>query len=84
MTLKKQLTCGLHVHVSVVSDDETVAGLDRIRMWLPMLLALSINSPYWQRTDSGYASFRYQAWRRWPTAGPKSIFGPVDAHRQVI
>jgi carboxylate-amine ligase len=84
ITLKEQLTCGFHVHVSVSSDEEAVAVLDRIRIWLPVLLALSSNSPYWQGTDSGYASFRYQAWRRWPTAGPTDIFGSADAYRQLI
>ncbi len=84
VTLKEQLTCGFHVHVSVVSDEEAVAVLDRIRIWLPVLLALSSNSPYWQGTDSGYASFRYQAWRRWPTAGPTDIFGSADAYRQLV
>ena len=84
VTLKEQLTCGFHVHVSVVSDEEAVAVLDRIRIWLPVLLALSSNSPYWQGTDSGYASFRYQAWRRWPTAGPTDIFGSADAYRELV
>lgn len=84
ITLKEQLTCGFHVHVSVVSDEEAVAVLDRIRLWLPLLLALSSNSPYWQGTDSGYASFRYQAWRRWPTAGPTDIFGSADAYRRIV
>lgn len=84
ITLKEQLTCGFHVHVSVVSDEEAVAVLDRIRIWLPVLLALSSNSPYWQGADSGYASFRYQAWRRWPTAGPTDIFGSADAYRELV
>ena len=84
ITLKEQLTCGFHVHVSVASDEEAVAVLDRIRVWLPLLLALSSNSPYWQGADSGYASFRYQAWRRWPTAGPTDIFGSADAYRHVM
>lgn len=84
ITLKEQLTCGFHVHVSVSSGDEAVAVLDRIRIWLPVLLALSSNSPYWQGTDSGYASFRYQAWRRWPTAGPTDIFGSPNAYRELV
>ncbi|HEV7196165.1 MAG TPA: glutamate-cysteine ligase family protein, partial [Pedococcus sp.] len=36
----EQLTCGCHVHVSVESDEEAVAVIDRIRVWLPVLLAL--------------------------------------------
>jgi carboxylate-amine ligase len=70
ITSKEQLTCGCHVHVSVDNDDEAVAVLDRIRVWLPVLIALSSNSPLWNGTDTGYASYRWQAWSRWPMAGP--------------
>src|SRR5690349_1190228 len=41
----EQLTCGCHVHVSVEDDDEGVAVLNRIRPWLPVLTALTANSP---------------------------------------
>ncbi|MCW2132337.1 carboxylate-amine ligase [Arthrobacter sp. VKM Ac-2550] len=84
LTLREQLTCGFHVHVGVASDDEAVAVLDRIRVWLPILLALSGNSPYWQGTDSGYASFRYQVWKRWPTAGPTDLFGSPSAYHSLV
>jgi carboxylate-amine ligase len=84
LTLKEQLTCGFHVHVRINSEDEGVAVLDRIRVWLPIVLALSANSPFWLGTDSGYASFRYQAWSRWPTAGPCERFGSVREYRRHV
>jgi carboxylate-amine ligase len=43
-----------------------------------VLLALSVNSPFWAGVDSGYASYRTIAWGRWPTAGPTATFG--DEH----
>ncbi|MEX5258561.1 glutamate-cysteine ligase family protein, partial [Kocuria arenosa] len=43
----EQLTCGFHVHVGIASRQEGVAVLDRIRVWLPVLLGLSANSPFW-------------------------------------
>jgi len=58
--------------------------LDRIRVWLPVLVALSANSPFWYGTDTGFASFRYQAWSRWPTAGPSEVFGSVDAYDRLL
>ena len=61
LTAREQLTCGLHVHVSVGSDEEGVAVLDRIRIWLPVLAALSANSPFWNGADTGHASNRTQA-----------------------
>ncbi|MFE6508252.1 glutamate--cysteine ligase [Nocardioides sp. NPDC057767] len=80
LTASEQLTCGCHVHVSVDSDDEAVGALDRIRTWLPVLLAVSANSPFWQGGDSGYESFRSQAMTRWPTNGPTETFGSGQAY----
>ena len=79
-----QLTCGCHVHVGISSPDEGVAALDGIRPWLAVLLALSANSPFWQGHDTSYASFRYQAWGRWPSAGPTEPFGTAEAYRQTV
>lgn len=84
LTVREQLTSGCHVHVSVADDDEGVAVLDRIGPWLPVLLALSTNSPYWRGEDTGYASIRSQLWNRWPTAGPTAPFGSADAYRQTV
>jgi carboxylate-amine ligase len=84
LTAYEQLTCGCHVHVSISSPDEGVAVLDRIRPWLPVLLALSANSPFWQGRDSAYTSFRYQAWSRWPSAGPTDAFGTAEVYRQTV
>ena len=82
ITAVEQLTCGLHVHVGVGSPEEGIAALDRLRVWLPVILALSSNSPFWMGQDSGFASYRYQAWSRWPTSGPTEIFGTSAAYQQ--
>lgn len=80
----EQLTCGCHIHVQINSGEEGVAVLDRIRVWLPVLLALSTNSPFWQGQDSGYASFRSEIWRRWPSAGPTEIFGSHPGYEAAV
>ena len=84
LTAQEQLTCGCHVHVEVESAEEGVAVLDRIQPWLAPLLALSANSPFWQGLDSSYASFRYQAWGRWPCSGPTEWFGSAQAYEATI
>ena len=84
LTMDDQLTCGFHVHVSIDGPDEGVGVLDRIRPWLPILLALSANSPFWQGVDSTFASYRYQAWGRWPSAGAYELFGSADAYAAAI
>ncbi|MEE6389710.1 glutamate--cysteine ligase [Microbacterium paraoxydans] len=80
LTMTEQLTCGLHVHVAVESAEEGVGVLDRIRPWLPVLLAISTNSPLFQGIDTGFASYRYQAWGRWPSAGAYEVFGSAAAY----
>lgn len=84
LLLHEQLTCGFHVHVEIASAEEGIAALDLMRPWLPLVLALSGNSPFWNGRESGYSSYRYQAWSRWPTAGPAPVFGsPAEYGRQV-
>ena len=84
LTAHEQLTCGCHVHVEITSADEGVAVLDRIGPWLSTLLALSANSPFWQGHDSCYASYRYQAWGRWPSSGPTEPFGTAERYRETL
>jgi carboxylate-amine ligase len=52
------LTFAQHVHVGMPSGDEAVAIAKMLKPYLPILLALSANSPFWQGYDTGYASFR--------------------------
>ncbi|EFL12907.1 carboxylate-amine ligase [Streptomyces sp. C] len=84
LTAQEQLTCGCHVHVSVASDEEGVAVLDRVRPWLAVLTAISANSPFWQGEDSGYGSYRSRVWNRWPSAGPVDVFGSADRYREQV
>ncbi|MCY0943225.1 glutamate--cysteine ligase [Streptomyces antarcticus] len=84
LTAQEQLTCGCHVHVSVESDEEGVAVLDRIRPWLPVLTAMSANSPFWQGQDSGYGSYRSRVWNRLPSAGPTDTFGSADRYHEQV
>ena len=77
------LVCAMHIHVDVADDAEGVHVIDGIRPWLPLLLALSANSPYWQGRDTGHASWRSMSWGRWPTAGAAQHFGDVATYRAV-
>jgi carboxylate-amine ligase len=74
-------TCGMHVHVDIADDEEGVGVIDRLGPWLPVLLALSANSPIYQRRDTSYASWRSQVWGRWPSAGPTEQFGSLAGYR---
>jgi carboxylate-amine ligase len=77
-------TCGMHVHVDVADEDEGVAVIDRLGLWLPLLLALSAGSPFYEGHDTGYASWRAQVWSRWPTSGPTGTFGTPDRYHELV
>src|SRR5215470_2479860 len=84
LTAAENLTCGCHVHVAVASDEEGVGVIDRVRPWLPVLLAMSSNSPFWQGRVTGYASYRGQVWPRWPSAGPTGTFGSAENYHRIV
>ncbi|MCY0903590.1 carboxylate-amine ligase [Arthrobacter sp. H14-L1] len=79
-----QYVNGLHVHVNVPDKEAGVRALNRIRPWLPTLVALSANSPFWQDRDSGFESWRTISYRRWPVQGIPPVFnGAADYEDRV-
>ena len=81
---RRSLMCALHVHVEVADDEEGVAVIDRVRPWVPVLVALGANSPYWHGRDTGYASWRSRLWNMWPSSGPAELFGDAAAYHGVV
>ena len=69
LLIDEQLICGLQVHVGVPNRDAAIDVVQRISADLPLLLALSASSPFWNGADTGYSSIRTIIWQRWPTAG---------------
>jgi len=65
---------GFHVHVGLDDHEALIPVLNRARLWLAPLLALSASSPFWLGADTGYASYRSELWGRWPLAGPPGHF----------
>lgn len=75
---------GLHVHVEIVDDEERVRALNRLRGWLPVLLALTGNSPFADGVDTRFASWRSVMIRRLPSSWtPPLIRDFDDYHAQV-
>jgi glutamate---cysteine ligase / carboxylate-amine ligase len=63
------LIFGCHVHVACGDAETIIQVMNRSRPWLPALLALSVNSPFWEGRDTGFSSYRTVVFRRWPTSG---------------
>jgi glutamate---cysteine ligase / carboxylate-amine ligase len=61
--------CGCHVHIGVADRDTAVAVVNHLARWLPVLLALSVNSPFHRELDTGYGSWRIVQQSRFPGSG---------------
>jgi carboxylate-amine ligase len=66
---RREPTFGLHVHVAVPSPEQAVRAYNRVRAHLPVLLALSGNSPFWQGRDTGLCSMRTPLFQAFPRVG---------------
>ncbi len=81
------LIFGLHIHVGLgdAEDRELVISLvNSLRSWLPHLLALSTNSPFWSGRLTGIKSYRSVVWRPFPRSGvPESFASWSDYERYV-
>lgn len=71
---RREPTMAMHVHVAVPSAEGAIAALNGLRERLPVLLALSANSPFWQARDSGLASTRTSLFGAFPRTGLPPYF----------
>jgi YbdK family carboxylate-amine ligase len=79
-----QFVNGLHVHVGIPDQERGVQALNRIRPWIPLLTALSVNSPYWLGRDSGFGSWRVVHYRRWAVQGVAPYFADAADYERRI
>jgi glutamate---cysteine ligase / carboxylate-amine ligase len=82
---RRNNTFSLHVHVGARDLDRAVRACDRLRPVLPMLLAISANSPYLDARDSGLHSARSQAFTKsFPRCGIPDAYGSWAAFRDYV
>jgi carboxylate-amine ligase len=76
---RRNLLCGLHVHVGVPEGTDRVVLMNRLMPWVPVFLALSTSSPFWNGRRTGLFSYRQAAYDEWPRSGIPDYFdGEVD------
>lgn len=80
----QQLITGQHVHVSVPHPELLIGALDRLRCDLPVLLALSASSPFWEGVDSGYASYRTVWFSRFPVTGAQQVLRTRETYDRLV
>ena len=81
---RREPTFALHVHVGVPDGAAATDLLNRMRAHLPLLLALSANSPFWQGRDSGLASTRTPIFQGFPRVGIPLAFSSYLEYVDVV
>ena len=71
---QRDLLCGLHVHVGLPEPDRRVDVMYRMLPYVPLLLALSTSSPFWQARRTGLKGYRLAAYDELPRTGVPELF----------
>ncbi|MFD5325218.1 glutamate--cysteine ligase [Streptomyces sp. NPDC127092] len=80
----EQIACACHIHVGVPDLATALRISNHLRPWIPLLIVLSANSPFWDGRDTGYASWRTTTWGRWPVAGPPPYFTSPSHFEELV
>ncbi len=81
---RRNVVCGMHVHVEVPRPEARVDLMNRLLPTMPLLLALSASSPFWQGRATGMVGYRLSAFGEMPRTGLPDLFaGPEDYARYV-
>jgi glutamate---cysteine ligase / carboxylate-amine ligase len=81
---RREPTFALHVHVGVPEPETAIRVANRMRAHLPLLLALSANSPFWQGRDTGLASARTPLFQAFPRVGVPQLFESYEQYVEAV
>jgi carboxylate-amine ligase len=81
---RQELIFGTHVHVAIDGPDRAIYVADGIRLFLPLLLALSANSPFWRGDRTGMMSTRTPVFRAFPRAGVPPHYGTWEIYSNRV
>ena len=81
---RQELVFGMHVHVGMADAEETIHVANHLRPYVPLLIALSANSPLWRGEPTGLASSRVPIFRAFPRVGLPPRFGSWEDFQQRV
>ncbi|MEU5936331.1 glutamate--cysteine ligase [Micromonospora sp. NPDC047187] len=76
--------CGCHVHVGLPDRELAVQVCNHLRVWLPVVQAITTNSPLHDGYDTGHASWRSMQLERWPSIGPTPYFDSLADYDRTV
>ena len=74
LVARANLVFGLHVHVGIENRNTAIHIMNSLRYFLPHILALSTNSPFWMGMETGFKSYRCKVFERFPRTNIPDVF----------
>lgn len=84
MIARRNVVCGMHVHVEVPDPSRRVDLMNRLLTYIPLLLALSASSPFWQGQNTGLAAYRLSVWGELPRTGLPDLFADAGEYERYV
>ena len=84
MVGRRSVICGMHVHVEIPRPEARVDLMNRLLPFMPLLLALSASSPFWQGRATGLAGYRLSAFGEMPRTGLPDLFAGSDDFKRYV
>jgi len=81
---KRVLVCGMHVHIGIENDELRIKLMNQLSHFLPLLLALSTSSPFWEGQDSGLKSYRLPVFDSFPRTGLPERYENYAEYRRHV
>jgi carboxylate-amine ligase len=81
---RRNVVCGMHVHVEVPRPEARVDLMNRLMPFVPLLLALSTASPFWQGRETGLAGYRLSVFGEMPRSGLPDLFHGAEDYDRLV
>ena len=84
LVARSNLIFGLHVHVGIEDKEAGIKIMNSLRYFLPHILALSTNSPFWLGMETGYKSYRAKVFENFPRTGIPDSFSSYSEFESYV
>jgi len=84
LVARSNLIFGLHVHVGIEDKEAAIRIMNSLRYFLPHILSLSTNSPFWMGMETGYKSYRAKVFEHFPRTGIPDSFSSYSEFESYV
>jgi carboxylate-amine ligase len=81
---RANLVFGLHVHIGIEDRNTAIHIMNSMRYFLPHILALSSNSPFWMGMNTGFKSYRCKVFERFPRTNIPDVFANWSEYETFV